>query len=125
MLSLTMNACRKLSQKLSANAIELSNSEILLSPLETQINQNRFRVKVTGGGCSGYQYRFSIEDTKNENDVVLTADNLNFEVIVDEHSLPLIHGSTIDHSSSIAGEHFFIQNPNAKANCGCGNSFSV
>ena len=78
-----------------------------------------FRISVKGGGCSGFKYSFSFDDSKKGDDV-------EFEkVLIDKASLEIISGSTIDFKVEMIGESFVINNPKATASCGCGLSFSV
>lgn len=81
------------------------------------------RVFVSGGGCSGLQYGFSIEDAPAENDVLVQRGVLS--VVVDPMSLQYLVGSEIDFQDSLEGANFIIRNPNATNTCGCGNSFST
>ena len=78
-----------------------------------------FRIAVQGGGCSGFKYSFSFDDSKKDDDV-------EFEnALIDKTSLDIINGSTIDFKVEMIGESFVINNPKATASCGCGLSFSV
>jgi iron-sulfur cluster insertion protein len=79
------------------------------------------RIKVLGGGCSGFQYSYDLDNNRNGKDS-LFADGL---VVVDDISLPFISSSILKHEEEIGGSRFAIENPNATAKCGCGNSFSV
>jgi iron-sulfur cluster insertion protein len=81
------------------------------------------RVAVSGGGCSGFQYGFSFDDTRQDGDVVFERDGV--QVIVDDTSLDLLNGAEIDFVEDMMGAAFQIKNPNAASSCGCGNSFSV
>ena len=81
------------------------------------------RITVLGGGCSGFQYKFGLDDTTNEDD--LTFELNGTSVVVDEISLGFLSGSIIDYKQDLGGSFFSIDNPNAKANCGCGSSFSI
>ena len=81
------------------------------------------RVAVTGGGCSGFQYDFSFADTAEEDDTVFEKDGIS--VLVDDVSLGFMSSAVIDFKESIEGSRFQIDNPNAKASCGCGTSFSI
>jgi iron-sulfur cluster insertion protein len=81
------------------------------------------RVSVSGGGCSGFQYGFTFDDQKGETDLVIERDGA--VVLVDEVSLELLAGATIDYAEDMIGAAFSIKNPQAKSSCGCGNSFSV
>ena len=82
-----------------------------------------FRVAVTGGGCSGFQYNFSFDDTRQEDDLVFGRDGVT--VLVDAVSLDLLKGAEIDYVEDLVGASFQIRNPNATASCGCGNSFAA
>ena len=88
-------------------------------------NQNlRFRIIVKGGGCSGFQYEFALDAAAPaENDTVIARDGA--EVLIDDVSIGIIGGSTLDYVEDLAQAGFEIKNPNATASCGCGNSFSV
>lgn len=77
------------------------------------------RAFVQGGGCSGFNYGFTMEDEKNEDDFIV--DNL----IIDSFSMQYLQGATIDYKKSLMGEQFVIDNPNASHTCGCGSSFAV
>lgn len=81
------------------------------------------RVSVEGGGCSGFSYKFDLEDTQADDDVVIERDNA--EVLIDSMSLIYMAGSEIDFVDNLLGQSFQIKNPNAVASCGCGTSFSV
>ena len=78
-----------------------------------------FRIAVQGGGCSGFKYKFSLDNKKNPNDKIFSA------TIIDKNSLKLINGSVIDYKKELIGESFIINNPKSKSECGCGLSFSV
>jgi iron-sulfur cluster insertion protein len=82
-----------------------------------------FRVAVTGGGCSGFQYNFSFDDTRQEDDLVFGRDGVT--VLVDAVSLDLLKGAEIDYVEDLVGSSFQVRNPNATASCGCGNSFAA
>ncbi len=84
----------------------------------------RFRVTVKGGGCSGFQYEFSLDDKAPAPADAIFANN-GAEVVVDDISLGVIKGSMLDYTEDLAQAGFSIKNPNATAKCGCGNSFSV
>lgn len=81
-----------------------------------------FRVFVEGGGCSGYQYGFKFDDLQN-NDQKMTFDGV--DVVIDKNSLALILGAEIDYVETMTSAGFSVKNPQAKASCGCGTSFSV
>jgi len=78
-----------------------------------------FRITVQGGGCSGFQYEFTFDQSKSE-------DDLNFDnILIDKTSADLLKGSEIDYVSELIGEQFKITNPQTKSSCGCGVSFSI
>ena len=81
------------------------------------------RVAVLGGGCSGFQYEFALEDDPAPEDLVI-ADG-GQQVFVDPESLPFLAGSVIDFKDELIGARFAVDNPNATATCGCGTSFSL
>jgi iron-sulfur cluster insertion protein len=81
------------------------------------------RIAVSGGGCSGFQYGFSFDDQKNEDDFLFERDGV--AVVVDEVSLGLLSGAEVDFVEDLMGASFQIRNPNAASSCGCGNSFSI
>ena len=81
------------------------------------------RVAVEGGGCSGFQYDISLEDTSADDDLVLEKDGA--KVLIDPVSLPFLSKATIDYTSEIIGARFVIENPNATSSCGCGTSCSM
>jgi len=84
----------------------------------------RFRVTVKGGGCSGFQYEFSLDDkAPSPQDQIFEKNGA--ELVVDDISLNVIKGSVLDYTEDLAQAGFSIKNPNATAKCGCGNSFSV
>ena len=81
------------------------------------------RVAVNGGGCSGFQYAFDFADAPNEDDLVLERDGAR--ILIDEVSQEFLKDSEIDYVKELIGAAFKIHNPNAKASCGCGTSFSL
>lgn len=83
----------------------------------------KFRAYITGGGCSGFQYGFTFDETQNEDDFVLEKQGV--VLLVDPMSFQYLVGAEIDYVSDVNGERFIIRNPNAKTTCGCGSSFSV
>jgi iron-sulfur cluster assembly accessory protein len=81
------------------------------------------RVSVEGGGCSGFQYKFDMDTSKAGDDVVVTRDGAT--VLIDPISLAYLSGSEIDFVDDLIGASFRVNNPQAKASCGCGTSFSI
>ena len=96
-----------------------------INQLKAEEGKNlRFRVMVKGGGCSGFQYEYALDDSAPaEGDVIVALNGA--EVIIDDVSLGIVNGSVLDYTEDLASAGFEIKNPNATAKCGCGNSFSV
>jgi iron-sulfur cluster assembly accessory protein len=91
--------------------------------LKEEAQFSMLRVAVTGGGCSGFQYNFALDDVKAEDDLVLERDGA--VVLIDSLSLDFLRGAEIDFVDDLIGASFKIKNPNAQSSCGCGTSFSV
>jgi iron-sulfur cluster insertion protein len=81
------------------------------------------RLTVSGGGCSGFQYGFSLDATVNGDDRVFDAGPA--KLVVDETSLELLGGAEVHYDDGLMASHFTVRNPNATASCGCGTSFAV
>ena len=83
----------------------------------------KLRLSVSGGGCSGFQYGFTFDDTVADDDHAFERDGAT--LVVDDVSLDLLAGSEVDFVEDLMGSYFKVQNPNASSSCGCGSSFSV
>ncbi len=81
------------------------------------------RVRVVGGGCSGFQYQLALDDESRAGDQIIEQNGVR--ILVDERSLPYLDGTEIDYVEDIMGAGFRFNNPNAVSNCGCGESFQV
>ena len=81
------------------------------------------RLSVEGGGCSGFQYKFGLDNAPAADDTVVETDGVM--LAVDPVSLDLVAGCTLDYVESLGGSAFRVNNPQAAAGCGCGSSFSV
>ncbi|MWV26351.1 iron-sulfur cluster insertion protein ErpA [Aurantiacibacter rhizosphaerae] len=81
------------------------------------------RLSVEGGGCSGFQYKFDLDDAAEADDAVSETDGV--KLVVDPVSLDLVAGCTVDYVESLGGAAFRVENPNAAAGCGCGSSFGI
>ena len=91
---------------------------------ETEGNDGlMLRITVSGGGCSGFQYGFDLDDSLADDD--LTFKHGGVTVVIDETSLGLLEGSEVDFKTELGGSFFQITNPNATSSCGCGASFSI
>ncbi|MDX1451420.1 MAG: iron-sulfur cluster insertion protein ErpA [Oleiphilaceae bacterium] len=83
----------------------------------------KLRVYVTGGGCSGFQYGFTFDESQSDDDTVIS--NKGVELLVDPMSYQYLVGSTVDYTEGLKGAQFVVSNPNATTTCGCGSSFSI
>jgi iron-sulfur cluster insertion protein len=91
--------------------------------LKSEAQPAMLRVAVTGGGCSGFQYNFALDDIRADDDLVLERDGA--VILIDSMSLDFLKGAEIDFVDDLIGAAFKINNPNAQSSCGCGTSFSV
>jgi iron-sulfur cluster insertion protein len=91
--------------------------------LKAEPASTMLRLAVTGGGCSGFQYNFALDDTRMDDDLVVERDGA--VVLIDPVSLDFLKGAEIDFSNDLIGAAFKVNNPNAQSSCGCGTSFSV
>jgi iron-sulfur cluster insertion protein len=106
MITLTENAVGKLKELFA----EENNPNLLL------------RVFVQGGGCSGFSYGFTFDESRNDDDFDVPAE---VPVVVDSMSMQYLQGSTINYKEDLMSASFVIDNPQAQTTCGCGSSFSV
>lgn len=83
----------------------------------------KLRVFVTGGGCSGFQYGFTFEESANEDDTAMEKNGVT--LLIDPMSYQYLVGAEIDYTEGLQGSQFVIKNPNAQSTCGCGSSFSA
>jgi len=81
------------------------------------------RIYVQGGGCSGFQYGFTFDETVNDGDSQVTTDGVT--LLIDPMSVQYLSGAEVDYTEGLQGAQFVIRNPNATTTCGCGSSFSV
>ena len=83
----------------------------------------KLRVFVQGGGCSGFQYGFTLDEDQNEDDFDFALDSV--KVLVDSMSMQYLNGASIEYRDDLNGSNFVINNPQAVSTCGCGSSFSI
>lgn len=104
----------KLSESCRKRLTEISSSE----------GSQLLRVIVDGGGCSGFQYKFQLDDKVNSDDIVFGNDNQ--KVVIDSVSLDFCDGATIDYQTELIKSGFrIIENPKAEQGCSCGASFAL
>jgi len=106
-LIFTNNAAKKVKELIA----EEKNPELML------------RVFVSGGGCSGFQYGFTFEESAGEDDTRVNKDGVT--LLIDPLSFQYLVGAEIDYKEDVQGAQFIIKNPNAKTTCGCGSSFNA
>lgn len=82
------------------------------------------RTFVQGGGCSGFQYGFTFDEIKSDDDFEVALDD-KWKLVIDSMSMQYMVGAVIDYTEDLNGSQFSIKNPNAQTTCGCGSSFSV
>ncbi len=82
-----------------------------------------FRITVSGGGCSGFQYEFKMDGEVHDDDLTFERDGS--VLVTDETSLDLIAGAEVDFVDDLMGAYFQVKNPNAVSSCGCGTSFAI
>lgn len=133
-----------------------SQPEIQLSPAakaqvlkllkQTGKENAKLRVYIIGGGCSGFQYGFKLDELVNADDTLIEIDassmqdqntedtqtgdgkthlNSIIQVVIDALSFQYLMGSEIDYVVNLQGARYAVKNPNAETTCGCGSSFSL
>jgi iron-sulfur cluster insertion protein len=108
MIQLSERACSKVREIQQAEGLE----------------KQALRVRVIGGGCSGFSYDLFFDDELNQ-EVDEIFDASGIPVYIDMMSLTYLDGTEIDYVEGLYGAGFKFNNPTAKSTCGCGSSFSV
>ncbi len=106
------------------NSVTLSNTalERIHEIQSKENNHDKFlRVSISGGGCSGFQYIFELDNKRLDGDIEI----MKNIAVTDETSLPFLNGAEIEFVKELGASYFRVKNPNAKASCGCGSSFSI
>jgi iron-sulfur cluster insertion protein len=104
--------------------ISESAAKKIKSIIDEEDSSLKLRIFVQGGGCSGFQYGFTLEELPPADDD-FTFQKDGIEVVVDGMSMQYLNEAEIDYEQSLMGAEFKIKNPNVKATCGCGSSFTV
>ena len=115
-----------LGSKSGETLLEFSDSAVAkLKQLqaEEQNTNLMLRVSVYGGGCSGFQYTFSLEEEEKAVDKTVEKDGAT--LLIDQMSYQYLTGSAVDYVEGLEGAMFVVNNPNATSTCGCGASFSI
>ena len=108
------------------NYIDITESAIkrLSTLLKDEEDKNtKLRIYITGGGCSGFQYGFTFDSNKSDDDLIIEKESVS--IIVDPMSMQYLIGSVLDFQEGLEGSRFVVKNPNAKTTCGCGSSFGI
>jgi len=111
--------------------MDLNVTEVALKELCVIIEQQNFspesiyaRLAVQGGGCSGFQYRFHLDENYNEKtDLLVEKEGVKF--VIDKRSAMYLDGTTVDFLEQLDKRGFKFTNPAVKTTCGCGSSFSM
>lgn len=111
------------STNLAINFTNAAANKVKSLLIEEENMNLQFRVYITGGGCSGFQYGFTFDENKNPMDMVI--ENQGVNLVVDPMSLQYLIGATVDYIDGLEGSRFVVNNPNATTTCGCGSSFSL
>ncbi|XP_007908649.1 iron-sulfur cluster assembly 2 homolog, mitochondrial [Callorhinchus milii] len=114
---------QKNESQLASATVTLSDS--CVKKLQKTLEEEEFlRVHVEGGGCSGFQYKFTLDKTINPDDRLF--DQNGVRVVVDSDSMEYLKGATIDYSEELIRSSFQVMNnPQAENGCSCGSSFSI
>ena len=98
-------------------------SDLILEEGEPNL---KLRVFVQGGGCSGFQYGFTFDESINDDDFIIDKEfeGKTITFLVDAMSFQYLQGAKVDYIEDLSGSQFVIKNPNASSTCGCGSSFS-
>ena len=113
-------------QSVTSTLLKFSDSAVrkLKALQEEEGNPDlKLRVSVYGGGCSGFQYTFSLDNEKQETDHVVEKDGVM--LLCDQMSYQYLVDSEVDYVEGLEGAMFVVNNPNATSTCGCGASFSI
>tara|TARA_B100000809_G_C15042224_1_gene495970 strand:+ start:833 stop:1162 length:330 start_codon:yes stop_codon:yes gene_type:complete len=108
--------------------IDMSFSEAAANKVKLLISEEQnedfnLRVFVTGGGCSGFEYGFTFDEDREEDDSAIEKNGVT--LLIDPLSYQYLTGAEIDFREDLQGSRFVVTNPSASATCGCGNSFSM
>jgi iron-sulfur cluster insertion protein len=102
---------------------EAAKTKIAAVLAEENVPNMKLRMFVQGGGCSGFQYGFTMDDLQNEDDILIG--DVGSSVLIDAMSVQYLEDAIVDFRDDLEGARFSIENPQAKSTCGCGSSFST
>ena len=87
------------------------------------VKDGGLRIAIVGGGCSGFQYNLSLDESAREDDTIIEQGGV--KLFLDPISQQYVYGTVIDYVNGLHGAGFKFVNPNANRTCGCGSSFSA
>jgi iron-sulfur cluster assembly protein len=107
------------------NLIRITKSadEKLINLIEREQSGTMLRIKIVGGGCNGLSYKMNFTDDTKQGDILVQA--MSSQLLIDPKTALYIKGTSLDYSHNLVGGGFQFNNPNAKASCSCGESFSL
>ena len=107
------------------NLIRITKSadDKLINLIEREQSGSMLRIKIVGGGCNGLSYKMNFTDDTKQGDILVQT--MNGQLLIDSKTALFIKGTTLDYSHNLVGGGFQFNNPNAKASCSCGESFSL
>ena len=107
------------------NLIRITKSadEKLINLIQREQSGSMLRIKIVGGGCNGLSYRMQFTDDTKQGDILVKT--MNSHLLIDPKTALYIKGTSLDYSHNLVGGGFQFNNPNAKASCSCGESFSL
>ena len=107
------------------NLIRITESadEKLISLIDREQSGSMLRIKIVGGGCNGLSYKMNFTDDTKQGDILVQT--MSSQLLIDPKTALFIKGTLLDYSQNLVGGGFQFNNPNAKASCSCGDSFSL
>ncbi|MFL2826250.1 MAG: HesB/IscA family protein [Coraliomargaritaceae bacterium] len=107
------------------NLIRITKSadEKLINLIEREQSGSLLRIKIVGGGCNGLSYKMNFTDDTKQGDILVQT--MRSQLLIDPKTALYIKGTSLDYSHNLVGGGFQFNNPNAKASCSCGESFSL
>lgn len=110
------------------NGVNVSNSALArIAEVQGKAeNNDKFlRISISGGGCSGFQYIFELDNKAREGDIEIAKKDEKTLAVTDETSLEFLKNAEVQFVKELGASYFKVVNPNAASSCGCGSSFSV
>jgi iron-sulfur cluster insertion protein len=105
------------------NTYNIQVSDNAASKIKELANDQKLRISVNGGGCSGFKYQYDFVEVSNSDDIILEKEGAT--VLIDSISAEFLKDAVIDYVETLGSAEFLIKNPNSTSRCGCGNSFSI